>query len=213
MKHIVAVLGDYYHATEDSMAALKLALQSSIATGQCTLKVISIDELVEALESKPDAVIMFAEDRLTPQEDTTVRWMTATIAKAITQYVDAGGGWLAWHSGLASYEPDGPYIKMLRGHFLHHPQEHQVVTYTDCNGTEAFELLDEHYFVQCDEMHTEVYLRSTSVDGQSIAGWRHLYGNGRVSCLAPAHRPEGLRHPELLKRLEHAVLWIIGEVD
>jgi type 1 glutamine amidotransferase len=209
MKQIVAVVGDYYHRAEDSQAALSESLKSLIDSGEISLRYIRIEQMESALAEQPDAVILFAENRITPQEDEKARWMTTEISTSIAQYVEAGGGWLAWHSGLASYEEEGSYISMLKGRFLHHPALHQPVTYI-AEDQFAFEIIDEHYFVACNEEQTEVFLRSESVDGSSIAGWRHPFGEGRVCCLTPAHRQEGLLHPEVLKLLEQSVVWLLS---
>lgn len=205
MKQIVAILGDYYHREADSRAALLVALQSEIGAGRLNVRFVGKEQLGEALEGKPDAVVLFAEDRVAPEEDGDRKWMTPETAERIVRYVEDGGGWLAWHSGLASYDPNGAYAHMLRGYFLHHPAEHQTVTYTGEGG--EFAILDEHYFVECRTEETEVFLRSSSVDGESIAGWRHGYGAGRVACLTPAHRPEGLLNGSVTKLLADAVFW------
>ncbi|MFD0672527.1 ThuA domain-containing protein [Cohnella sp. GCM10027633] len=206
MKQVVAIVGDYYHREADSRASLLVALQSQVADGSVHVRFVDKERLAEALAERPDAVVLFAEDRLEPEKDGNARWMTPELAAGIVRYVEAGGGWLAWHSGLASYDPHGEYVKMLRGYFLSHPSEHQPVAY-EGDGA-SFEILDEHYFVSCDEENTDVFLRSSSVDGDSIAGWRHAFGDGRVLCLTPAHRPEGLLHPEVLKLLERSVQWL-----
>ncbi|MFC5528790.1 ThuA domain-containing protein [Cohnella yongneupensis] len=209
MKQIVAMLGDYYHREADSRASLLAALQSQLGEGSINVRFIGKDQLVGVLSEQPDAVVLFAEDRLTPQEDEDAKWMTDEIAASIVRYVEAGGGWLAWHSGLASYDPQGDYVSMLKGYFLSHPSEHQPVKYSGDNI--AFEIMDEHYFVECRTEETEVFLRSSSIDGASIAGWRHAHGAGRVLCLTPAHRPEGLLHADVLKLLERSVVWCAGE--
>lgn len=208
MKQVVAIVGDYYHREADSRASLLVALQSSIADGSVHVRFIGRDRLVQTLAEQPDAFVLFAEDRLAPERDEGARWMSGEHAAAIVRYVESGGGWLAWHSGLASYDSEGEYVKMLRGHFLMHPSEHRPVSYSG-DGF-GFEILDEHYFVACDEANTDVFLRSSSEDGDSIAGWRHTFGDGRVLCLTPAHRPEGLLYPDVLKLLERSVLWCIG---
>jgi type 1 glutamine amidotransferase len=215
MKKIVAIVGDYYHRAEDSQAALNKSLQPLLESGEISLRYITTEQLKSTLAERPDAVILFAEDRTAPQEDENARWMTTEISTLIAKYVEAGGGWLAWHSGLASYDPEGQYVGMLRGYFLRHPSEHQRVRYTSVaqgadgtRGAQSFEILDEHYFVTCQTEGIEVFLRSDSIDGSSIAAWRHVYGNGRVCCLTPAHRPEGLLHPEVLKLLNEAIGWI-----
>ncbi len=205
MKQVVAIIGDYYHREADSRAALLVALQSQLGNGKLHVRFIGKDQLGDALEQKPEAVVLFAENRLVPEEDGSVEWMSPELEERIVRYVEAGGGWLAWHSGLASYDPQGAYVDMLKGRFLYHPNEHQKVTYAGEGG--EFAIMDEHYFVECRTENTEVFLRSSSVDGESIAGWRHAYGAGRVLCLTPAHRPEGLLHPDVLKQLENAVVW------
>jgi type 1 glutamine amidotransferase len=168
------------------------------------------ESLVSALEELPDAVILFAEDRIAPTTNPDLKWMTPAISDQIVHYVENGGSWLAWHSGLASYPVDSSYTRMLRGYFLSHPDQHELVSYTSVNveQPEAFEIMDEHYFVHCDAGRTEVFLRSSSVDGESIAGWRHPYGAGRVSCLTPAHREEGLLDSSLLSLLRCEIEWL-----
>lgn len=211
MKQIVALVGDFYHRADDAGEALQQALAAWAGAEDVTLRFIDAGRLKEALDGAPDAVVLFKENRVTPTEDPNALWMTGELEEEISRYVERGGGWLAWHSGLASYDPDGKYIAMTRGRFLYHPQENRPVRYMPegpgFGYSEAFEVLDEHYFVECDPQRTEVFLRSESIDGSSIAGWRHAHGQGRVCCLTPAHRREGLTHPALLQILGQAVRW------
>jgi type 1 glutamine amidotransferase len=211
MKRIVAIVGDYYHRPEDSAKALNQALKTRIDAGELSLRYVAVEQLQETLADQPDAVILFAEDRMTPESNDKAKWMTDETAAFIVRYVEAGGSWLAWHSGLASYDPEGVYVSMLRGYFLHHPHEHQTVRYSYEGQADSFEIVDEHYFVACHTEQTEVFLRSASIDGISIAGWRHAFGDGRVCCLTPAHCPEGLLHPEVLKLLNQTVSWCAGK--
>lgn len=215
MKKIFAVVGDYWHQAKDSGDALQQALSTWAGAGDVSLRYIDAGRLTDALDEAPDAVVLFKENRVAPQEDENARWMTSEIEEAITRYVERGGGWLAWHSGLAGYDPSGEYVAMTKGRFLHHPVEHRSVRYIPAQEagfpeTGGFEVLDEHYFVECKEAETEVYLRSESADGKSVAGWRHEFGLGRVCCLTPAHRREGLSDPAFLRLLGQAVRWCCG---
>ena len=212
MRRITAIIGDY-HAADPIRGALQQAISQADALADVSLRFIEAGRLADALAEQPDAVVLFKEDRVAPQDDEEKRWMTQELAAGIERYVREGGGWLAWHSGLASYDPNGAYVRMLRGHFLHHPHEHQIVRYMPETADDVelanqpFELLDEHYFIACDEASTQVFLRSTSVDGDSIAGWRHSYGDGRVCCLTPAHLREGLANEGFLRVLGNALQW------
>lgn len=217
MKRIVALLGDFYHKEELARESLLSAVADKLAAKELEIQFVSNGQsLMEALLDGPDAVILFAENRVDPHGAPDAGWMTAKLSEQIVSYVENGGGWLAWHSGLASYPVDSGYVRMLRGYFLSHPEQHQQVRYEPVQASAAaslsesgFELLDEHYFVKCDEDDTEVFLRSVSVDGRSVAGWRHPYGAGRISCLTPAHRAEGLLDSGFLQALLQEVEWIV----
>ncbi|MBM7569976.1 ThuA domain-containing protein [Aquibacillus albus] len=208
-KKITAVLGDFYHERSIAVKSFESAVQRLNQQSNTELEIdyLPVSELMENIQTNPDAVVLFAENRINPQDDVVKRWMTEDDASLINKYVENGGGWLAWHAGLASYENMKEYITMLRGHFIHHPKEHQVVHYyadstsDSIHVEKSFEFLDEHYFVHCDEQNTNVFLKSESVDGSSIAGWYHEYGKGQVVCLTPAHLEEGLLNEDFLNIL------------
>ncbi|WP_040951652.1 ThuA domain-containing protein [Gorillibacterium massiliense] len=219
MKQVLAVVGDYYHNGELAKDALNWALEPLIEEGEASVAYIGYEELPARLLERPDAVVMFKENRLNPQESEPLYWMTEETAASIASYVEKGGGWLVWHSGLASYHfgEDQTYVNMLRGHFISHPELNQSVRYIgntpDTDGSSEpidFSIQDEHYFVECDTENTDVFLRSESVDGESVAGWRHEFGAGRVICLTPAHKREGLLHPDVIGLLRSSVVWSFG---
>lgn len=210
MKKVVALVGDYYHKEELAREALLQAFGEKAAELELHF-VKDPNSLMTAITAGPAAVILFAEDRTDPQGNPDATWMTTAISEQIVRYVEGGGGWLSWHSGLASYPADSSYVQMLRGYFLSHPEQHRTVRYSPIDEeTAGFEFLDEHYFVHCDERRTEVFLRSYSVDGQSVAGWRHSFGSGRVCCLTPAHRPEGLLDAGFSRTLLREIMWTAG---
>jgi type 1 glutamine amidotransferase len=217
MKQVYAFLGNYYHPFEHVQSAIQLAFEHPILKENFVLHISDVNELVPILQLKPDCVILFKEDRVNPNEAEVQTWMTDDIAAEITRYVEYGGSWLAWHSGLASYNPDGEFVQMLRGYFQHHPALNQPVIYTafdqiNPEGNVKFEILDEHYFVYCDEASTEIFLLSESIDGKSIAGWRHSFGLGKVCCLTPAHRKEGLQDSNVISILAENIRWCCNKI-
>ena len=213
MKRILTILGDYYHPEKYSKAALEQALVLLNEKEEIECIDIQVSQLKEELEKQPDAVILFKEDRINPNDENVDTWMTKEIGEAITQYVKNGGGWLAWHSGLASYSIEGAYVKMLKGHFEYHPVNHPQVKYTHVQGDHpfgsiSFEIKDEHYFVKVNEAETNVFLESDSEEGHSIAGWYHDYGKGRVCVLAPAHNEAGLLNADFTQLLAKTIEWV-----
>lgn len=216
MKQIVAIIGDYYHSADMIRQSLEQALRQPDGGMLVDLIIAEAEELPARLKDRPAAVILFKENRTSPTDTNPRNWMTDELEENIVRFVGNGGGWLSWHSGMASYAEDGPLNSMLRGYFAYHPDERKIVRYRRepigpfgelAKVNESFEFEDEHYFVVCDRRQTNVFLHSDSADGQSIAGWSHDFGEGRVCCLTPAHTLEGLLHPELSKLLRSAVMW------
>lgn len=214
-KKITAVLGDFYHNKNLAVQSLEKAVNMLGAHEKVHLTYLTVNELTKNLQEKPDVVILFAENRLNPEDEQINTWMNDHIAVEIKDYVKNGGSWMAWHSGLASYEKIEDYTELLKGYFIHHPEEHQLVQYTAevntniINPDLSFEFIDEHYFVHVKEDETNIYLRSSSVDGKSIAGWQHTYGSGKVTCLTPAHLEEGLLNVTFLKLLSEQIKWCL----
>lgn len=215
LAHVLAVLGDYYHPSEWSKKSLE---QVTGLVKNSEIEYCSHEQLKEKLSKQPDAVVLFKENRLNPTADKCEQWMTEEVATEISTYVANGGGWLAWHSGLASFPVESPYIKMLKGSFLYHPEKQQIVHYRNqiqnaiAPNPVAFQLVDEHYFVECDEKNTNIFLTSESVDGMSVAGWSHSFGEGRVCCLTPAHNKEGLLNQDFVSILANCLNWLITNV-
>jgi type 1 glutamine amidotransferase len=213
MIKLAAVLGDYYHSSEWAKQSLKSALK--VGREDVQINYCSPEQLPEVLRKQPHAVILFKENRINPLDKNAGTWMTEELSMEITNYVENGGSWLAWHSGLASYPTEDSYGKMVRGSFLYHPEIHQQVHYkaTEGNaivpGSTTFEIVDEHYFVHCDKENTNVFLFAESIDGQAEAGWFHRYGEGKVCCLTPAHNKEGLMNQDFLNVLRNCVHWLI----
>ena len=218
MKRIVAIVGDYYHDPDHIRQSLEQAMQLPGGSRMAEVSYVEVSSLPRILKERPDLIILFKENRVNPAENAVNSWMDTDVEEAIVRYVHDGGAFFAWHSGLASYEEDGAYCNMLRGHFVHHPAEHQIVRYRyqECAMTgirpvdgASFEFADEHYFVVCDRSQTNVFLTSESEDGHSTAGWAHEFGAGRVACLTPAHTVEGLLHPEFGALIGSVISWLV----
>ncbi|GLV12656.1 hypothetical protein Heshes_03400 [Alicyclobacillus hesperidum] len=215
-KLIYAVFGDYYHPSAPISEAFA-AMFEPLAKQGYTYTEIRESELADRLAEQPAAVVIYKEDRVDPTLNPPTRWQDERVADIIVQYVEAGGGWLAWHAGMSCYPVPGPYTSMLRGHFVSHPKVNAPVTYTPAShpitdGIAPFTIVDEHYFVELHSGPTDILVSSTSIDGASTAGWAHSYGSGRVCCITPAHKPEGLAHPGVRQLLTNAMLWVTKQL-
>lgn len=209
---VLAVVGDYYHDEKlfkDTLDKVTHSIEE--------VEVMYTDRknVIDKLNLQPSLVILAAENRLNPEDENVKSWMTTEDAEAIDTYVKKGGSWFAWHSGLAGYEELTEYVKLLGGYFTHHPDDHAQVRYTFKESSlykekqPSFEISDEHYFVQL-MGEVDVFLESSSKDGDSIAGWTKTVGKGKVAAYTPAHKEEGLSHPQVHKDLTSIIKWCVS---
>ncbi|WP_052087822.1 hypothetical protein [Paenibacillus wynnii] len=109
MKNVVAIVGDYYHDYELAKQSLDQILMPYADEGIVKVSYVSVEQISAELEKQPDVVILFAEDRTDPQNQPEARWMTSVVSQQIEFFVNQGGSWIAWHSGLASYPEESEY--------------------------------------------------------------------------------------------------------
>jgi len=209
MVKIVALVGDYWHDEASVRAGLEAAIIRLSYKDEIELQYISYQEVSPVIDNQPDLIINTKMNKLNPKDEQVFTWLTEELDKKIELYVKAGGSFLAWHAGLAGYPSESHYTQMLRGAFDYHPPGLRDVTYIQKEKT--FNLSDELYFVTCDEANTEVYLRSTGIDGDSIAGWEHRYGKGKICCLAPAHTKEGMLNENISRLLASKIDWLLNK--
>lgn len=206
MREVLALLGDYYHSEEKLKETINFVLKDSFK-----ITYSQIDDFAKLLLNNPYLVIISKENKLDPQKDNSLLWMDSYIENILSNYLSYGGKLLVLHSGLASYDVNGFYVKEItRGYFKYHPERKKVRYYGKHPEMELevnFDLYDEHYFVEVFIDNTNVFLFSESEDGKSFAGWYHQYGKGKVVCLTPAHN-EALEGDEYRKFLKDVILWM-----
>jgi hypothetical protein len=206
VKKVISVTGDHYHQGDELRQYIQEVL--GLLEASVDYEDIALEDLADALAKNPDLVIFSTQNQQTPQEDDLNHWLTPELGKLITAYVDHGGSWLALHSGMANYPTDSDYIKMLKGYFTMHPEPLPVTYRSDLPDTPSeFTIVDEHYQVAMVDEFTHIFLRSFSDYGESVAGWRHFYGSGKVVGYVPAHYLEGMLHQDNLAVLKNVIAW------
>ena len=142
-------------------------------------------------------------------------WMTDTAQAAFSEYVREGNGLLAIHSGTAEYEHKTVLRSLLGGVFTHHPEQCPVTViprpgHPLSAGADSFTVKDEHYFMAMDDLQADVFMTTTSENGEQPAGWRRREGNGRVVVLTPGHNLEVWLHPSFQRVLLNSLQWCAG---
>lgn len=140
-------------------------------------------------------------------------WLAGPTEDALGEFVNAGGGLVAVHSGTASYK-DWPAVRaVLGGVFTSHPPPCPVTIEPRAGHplvagvTEPFTVHDEHYQMTLDDAAADVFLHTRSEHGLQPAGWTRTAGRGRVCVLTPGHFPEVWLHPSFQLLLVHGLRW------
>ena len=116
------------------------------------------------------------------------------------------------HSGTIGYGEMPGLLGLIGGVFVQHPPqcevtitpqgEHPIVL-----NVEPFTVMDEHYFMQTNDLQEHHFLSTTSVHGVQSGGWLRDEGDGRVCVLTPGHNVEVWLHPEFQTLLGNALRW------
>ena len=142
-------------------------------------------------------------------------WITPEVEAAFVDYVSAGGGLLAVHSGTIVAEL-AELRRLLGGTFVHHPPRCEVTVtpqgyHPIVDDVEPFTLVDEHYFMEIDDLQAHHFLTTTSEHGAQSGGWLREEGDGRVCVLAPGHTAEVWQHREFLTLIRNGLRWSAKE--
>jgi len=204
--HILVFCDDLYHPA----ATVQTGLAPLAATGP-----FKFDWVENAVGWDPqqlaryDAVLL-AKSNVCSSSDRTP-WLAGPTEHALSDFVRAGGGLVAVHSGIASYK-DWPAMRaVLGGVFEKHPPPGQLTVEpvaghlltTGLHG--AFTIYDEHYQIVMDDPAADVFLRVCSEHGVQPAGWTRHVEAGRVVVLTPGHFPEVWLHRAMQRLLVNAL--------
>jgi len=139
-------------------------------------------------------------------------WMTEPVQAAFHDYVCNGNGLLAIHSGTADYAQKPVLRRLLGGVFTHHPEQCPVTIephegHPLAEGSAAFTMKDEHYFMALDDQEADVFVTTRSAHGEQPGGWLRTERNGRVVVLTPGHNLEVWLHPSFQTLLLNSLRW------
>jgi uncharacterized protein len=203
---ILVLCGDAWHPPEIPRKGLE-----ALAGMEFTFDFIedARDWSAETMATYPLAILT-KSDNVSVTDKTN--WMTDPVQAAFSDYVQRGNGLLAIHSGTAEYEQKTVIRGLLGGVFLHHPEQCLVtmsphLDHTLCNGVTPFTLMDEHYFMALDDLQADVFMATSSVNGEQPGAWGREVGKGRVAVLTPGHNLEVWLHASYQALLGNILRW------
>lgn len=160
-----------------------------------------------------DVIVLAKANNISAADPTP--WMSEAVQADLVQYVQAGKGLLALHSGTAGYSEATVLRSLLGGVFLRHPPQCQVTVTPGAHpltaGVEPFTEQDEHYFMAVDDAAVETFLHTHSEHGSEPGGWLRRAGLGRVCVLTPGHNLPVWLQPAFQRLLSNVLHWCGGE--
>ncbi|HSJ89865.1 MAG TPA: ThuA domain-containing protein [Anaerolineales bacterium] len=205
MKTLV-LCGDYWHLPHVARGGLEALPGTEFG----------FDWIEDARDWSPRIMSTYSSVILTKSNNIShtdqTEWMTNADQAAFLEYVQGGNGLLAIHSGIATYEQKPVLRGLLGGVFLHHPEQCPVTinprrNHPLCAGSIPCTLQDEHYFIALDDPQADVFMTTTSVNGEQPGGWRREVGSGRVAILTPGHNLEVWLHPSFQALVTNSLRW------
>lgn len=217
--HALVLIGDQPHEPGHIEEGLRPAFEAAGIVPHFTVDVRALSA-ANLAKVKLLVILRDALQRVGDAPDSYAIWVTPEQERAVVEFVEKGGGFLNLHNSLGLYPDDGPYLKLVGGHYdSHGPLERFQVEVADAahpvtRGVRSFFIADEQHTPITDEGRVHLLLRSRSDDGKvAPAGWAREQGDGRVCHLAPGHTREALMHPMTQRLLRNAARWCLRMKD
>lgn len=165
------------------------------------------------------------ENRSDFPKETPESWITGEQGEAVKDFVASGNGFYSLHNNSHVSLSSPSYRDVMGGAYIGHPPMRpfkvKVVNknHPITQGVRDFMVNDEQHFVVYDKNPENIILRAENIDGlafedhgtESISGWAHEYGKGRVVFTAVGHNIHAMWQPEYLKLQKNAVRWLLRE--
>lgn len=165
----------------------------------------------------------YLENRSDFPKETPQSWITGEQGEAVKDFVASGNGFYSLHNNSHVSLSSKSYRDVMGGAYIGHPplrpfkvkvanKRHPIT-----QGIQDFMVNDEQHFVVYDKNPENIILRAENIDGlafegygtQSISGWAHEYGKGRVAFTAVGHNIHAMWQPEYFKLQKNAVRWLL----
>jgi type 1 glutamine amidotransferase len=177
----------------------------------------------------PDAYSAYArdlEDSSDFPKETPRPWITAEQGEAVKQFVASGKSFYSLHNNSHVSLSSRSFREVMGGAYIGHPPQRPFkVKVVNSNhpitrGVRDFMVNDEQHFVVYDKDPRNIFLRAENIDGltygdhgaESISGWAHEYGKGRVVFTAVGHNIHAMWQPEYFKLQKNAVRWLLKAI-
>jgi type 1 glutamine amidotransferase len=167
----------------------------------------------------------YLENRSDFSKATPKNWITEEQGEAVKDFVAGGKGFYSLHNNSHVSLSSKNYREVMGGAYIGHPPQRpfkvRVVrkNHPITQGVQDFMVNDEQHYVTYDKDPKNIILRAENIDGlsyenlgtESIGGWAHEYGKGRVAFTAVGHNIHAMWQPQYFKLQKNAVRWLLKD--
>jgi len=215
MPNALVLIGDNYHPPAYIRPSLEIILQK---IGMPARFIYDVTKLSARSLENVRLLIVLRDGMLWPEPGgDMVFWMTEDQEKAVAEFVDNGGGFLALHNATTlKCLDDRPTIyrdvlgSSYNGHGAGDEKFNVRVVKADhpvTAGVNDYAAVDERH---APIIHTDditILLEAVSGDQTSVNGYVRTYGKGRICHLANGHNLDMLQAPDVQKLMINGALW------
>lgn len=241
----LALVGDRYHnpdyirvALDKLFGELKIPIDYTVAYDKFSAETLKSYQLLVILRDGmiwpagylgPDAYGHYEANLEDPKAfpaPVPVMWMTEQQGAAVRDFVQAGGGFYAFHNCAHISLASKNYRDVMGGAYDGHPPQRPFRVQATANrhpiteGMQPFMVNDEQHYPIYDKDPKYQILEAENVDGltyenkgaRSVAGWAYDYGKGRVVHTMPGHNIHVLWQPQYFEIQKRAVRWLLRQL-
>lgn len=234
-------VGYYHSVVKRSEGAQSLSERAFVEMGRkvgvdivCTKDGRIFDEDLDQF----DAFAFYTNNDLTVPNEQNEPPMSARGKKRFLDAVEAGKGFIAFHSSCASWRTPGkadvnskkvdPYIAMLGGEFIAHgPQQESTMRVASPGFPgmktlgDSFRLNEEWYSLKnfAEDLHVILVQETAGMKGECYqrppfpSTWARKHGKGRVFFTSMAHRENTWLEEPFQQIVLGGLAWALGNVD
>ena len=189
MKKLLVICHDYWHSGDVVAQGLNF-LQTENDYDLTVLRNMENIDLMSWSFADYHAILVCKDNR--NSYDDEGEWLTATIAKKFTTYVETGGCLLVLHAGIVAPNSSPIFRELVGCGFEMHPDQCPVAyspigTAEITTNVNPFIEHDEHYKINIYATDITVFLDSKSEFFSEIAGYYRNVGLGKVIVMSPGH--------------------------
>jgi type 1 glutamine amidotransferase len=157
----------------------------------------------------------------------------AELQKSLLDYVAGGGGLVAIHGAIVTFNTSDEFGSAIGAHFTYHPKAQELTLrpaepghpLLKAFGGEPFIHTDECYMMGGTAYEAKNFRAMLAIESKKVAGlradadeivyasWIKKYGKGRVFYVGPGHFPDSYLSSVLLRYYLDGIQYALGDLE